>query len=551
MILKLYAKTLVTLSLFMSFPIQVYTKNKMGTLTYLSRESDMISKTSIDTLEKSVTTFSSAHRPTSHGKLLDEEGTNMSSDHRPASKVTLEEETDVSKPLDPPVRPEHGNIVPRIDINIDGGAIVADKKNFLKAQIKIDGAGFYSNLTDSVWIRGRGNSSWNGANPYGKNPYRLKFRKAVAPFELRKGKNWILLSNKEKHSLMANAIGMKLSRLVKTKAANHIIPVELFINGQYRGNYNFTEKVGLSNNSVKLENESRAALLELDSYYDETYKFYSSTYNLPVNIKDYHFKKDEIPVMLNHIQSDFNQLCFALKNEGKISHLVDVEQLARYLMVNELLGNYEIMHPKSVFLYKEDFTSTNSKFIFGPIWDLNWAFGYEQNRDYGTTNPEIDFWEAPANFKNQQFIYDLRFKDKAVEQAYYKVWSDFMANHLQELLNYCDDYYQYVELSFLRNADKWNDGQDYKTVAHNMKRWLEKRAKYIYSHLSTTTLSQNEVTITDISKGDKNMVVNDFVDVYTLQGVRIKSHIPANEVYKGLMPGIYIIGNRKVVVPGL
>lgn len=110
-------------------------------------------------------------------------------------------------------------------------------------------------------------------------------------------------------------------------------------------------------------------------------------------------------VMFDHIQKGIDLLCSALKNKGEISHLVDVEQLARYLMVNELIGNYEIMHPKSPFLYKEDFTSADSNSIFGPIWDLNWTFGYEQNRDYGTADPEIDFCNAPAHFKNKQFIY--------------------------------------------------------------------------------------------------------------------------------------------------
>lgn|GEM_PF-1159094 len=381
--------------------------------------------------------------------------------------------------------------VPRIDIDIDGGAFVTDKKTYRNARFKISGMGIYPDITETVQIKGRGNSSWNDKNPYDKNPYRLKFKKAVTPFGLAKGKNWVLLSNKRRRSMLSNAIGMKLAALVQTTAVNHIIPVELYINGNYRGSYNFTEKVGISNNSVKVKDKSKAALLELDTYYDEQYKFYSTFYNLPVNVKDFHFAKDEIPNMLDIIRSDFDRFCLTLKVDGHISHLADVDQLARYLMVNELLCNYEIMHPKSTFLYKEDFTSANSKYIFGPVWDFDLAFGYETNRDYGTANPETDFWNVPSSlYKGQQFIRDLRFKDKAVDKAYYRVWTNFMRNQLQELLSFCDEYYRYVRPSFLNNDKKWNNKDDYQLVVQNMKTWLQRRANYIYARLTPYELEE-------------------------------------------------------------
>ena len=195
--------------------------------------------------------------------------------------------------------------------------------------------------------------------------------------------------------------------------------------------------------------------------------------------------------MLDIIRSDFDRFCLTLKVDGHISHLADVDQLARYLMVNELLCNYEIMHPKSTFLYKEDFTSANSKYIFGPVWDFDLAFGYETNRDYGTANPETDFWNVPSSlYKGQQFIRDLRFKDKAVDKAYYRVWTNFMRNQLQELLSFCDEYYRYVRPSFLNNDKKWNNKDDYQLVVQNMKTWLQRRANYIYARLTPYELEE-------------------------------------------------------------
>ena len=548
--LRGYTKKLVALPLLLCFSSQVYSIEVGRSVTICFPKQNTVFLAISDTLNGSTVSFPSDHNPAYHGKTVEEEGAYIISDHNPAHKIILEEREsqDLDDFLNYPDLPGSGFHIPRMDIHIDGGTFVADKKTFLKALIKIDGGGFYPDLIDSVWIRGRGNSTWNADDPYDKNPYRLKFRKEVSPFGLAKGKNWILLTNKERHSLMANAIGMKVAQLVQLRAANHIIPIDLFINGEYRGNYNFTEKVGLYSNSVKLTDRSRAALLELDTYFDETYKFHSSCYHLPVNIKDHHFKKGEKAVMLSRIQTEFDRLCSMLQNEGKISQLVDVDQLARYLMVNELIGNYEIMHPKSLFLYREDFASSNSKFIFGPVWDLNWTFGYEQNRDYGTTDPEVNFGDAPAHFENRQFINDLLFKDESVYRAYCKVWKDFMEHHLQTLLDYCDNYYRYTKDSFLRNADKWNDGGDYHIVVQNMKNWLERRARYIYSHLNISASLLGNTSVKAITSVNGTPAMNEYEEIYDLQGFRKYVHMQKTGISDVLSPGIYIVGGKKIAV---
>lgn len=114
--------------------------------------------------------------------------------------------------------------VPRMDINISGGVMVSSKDNYLDASITIDGAGVYPSMAATdVQIKGRGNTSWS-SNPWDKNPYRLKFKKKQAPFGLTKAKSWVLQANKQTRSMLANAVGMKIARLVGTAAANHVVP---------------------------------------------------------------------------------------------------------------------------------------------------------------------------------------------------------------------------------------------------------------------------------------------------------------------------------------
>ena len=381
--------------------------------------------------------------------------------------------------------------VPTVYIYTNNGQLPADKVTYLRSYIRIDGAGVFPNFSDSVNIRGRGNTSWAGQ--YGKSPYRLKFDSSKKPFGLTKGKSWVLLANRQTGSMLSNAVAMKIASMVGTAGANRIIPIELYINDQYRGSYNFTQQVGLSNNSIDLDDESNAVLLELDTYYDEDYKFKTPYYSLPANIKDPDLAEDyaDPNAQFSLIQDDFNHFDDVLSwGTEDYVNLVDVEMLARFLMVNELVMNSELGHPKSTFLYKEDLKALHSRYVFGPVWDFDWAFGYQYNSNYCTYNPTCEYFTSGmVSGLGKYFFNNLRYQSEAVARAYYKVWTDFMENHYQELLDFVDTYYNYAQSSFINNAKKWGDGGSYNTVKNNTINWLEQRAKHIYKNLETYDIS--------------------------------------------------------------
>ena len=374
--------------------------------------------------------------------------------------------------------------VPTIYINTADGEPITSKTDFKDATIIIDGHGIFPSMEKTeLQIRGRGNSSWS----WPKKPYRLKFAEKVKPLGMTKGKNWVLLSNYQTGSLMSNAIGMKAANLMGASGANHIIPVDLYLNSEYRGNYNLTEKVGFSNNSIDLEDEQAAALIELDSYYDEPdgQKFRSTPYYLPINIKKPEFGDDETRLTLDLIREDWNRFMTTLNRGQDLSRHVDIDQLVRFLMVNELINNYELGHPKSTFCYRESFESDTSKYVFGPVWDLDWAFGYEGNgryyRDNATTNYWIDMPNWDANVKH--FIQDLRWRYEPMSSRYQQLWEKFMAEDLTELLEFCKDYYDFAYKSFSSNADVWGDRTNYKQQVSTAANWLQKRASQIYQDI--------------------------------------------------------------------
>lgn len=372
--------------------------------------------------------------------------------------------------------------VPTIYINTFDGQPITSKDYYKDAEISINGHGIFPSMSKTeVQIKGRGNSSWS----WPKKPYRLKFEEKVKPLGMTSGKSWVLLSNYQTGSLMSNAIGMKAANLMKAAAANHIVPVDLYLNGEYRGSYNFTEKVGLSNNSVDLDDDTAAALLELDSYYDEPsgQKFRSQPYNLPINIKEPDFSEGTTTLTLETISSSFNSFMATLYRGKNISKHVDVEQLARFLMVNELICNFELYHPKSTFCYKENFESDTSRFVFGPVWDLDWGFGYEQNHNYFKGNKTSNYWTEMPNMEVVQFIQDLRWNYEPLCDIYKELWEKFLDENLQELLEYCQDYYDFACNSFVSNKSKWNDNTDYAKQAKEAASWLETRANKIYEDI--------------------------------------------------------------------
>ena len=394
--------------------------------------------------------------------------------------------------------------VPQIRINTVGCENITSKEFYLDAEIIIDGRGVFPSMTDSVKIKGRGNSSWS-SNPDAKNPYRLKFSSKVKPLGLTKGKNWVLIANKNKGSMLTNAYGMKAASLIGTAAVNHIIPVDLYVNGIYKGSYNFTEKVGLSNNSVDIDTEEVAALLELDTYFDEAdgQKFESGPYAMPVNIKDPEFDEGETLLTMEDIESRFNQFLSAVEIRGNLADHVDIDYLARYLMATELICNKELFYPKSVYCYNENILDSGSKFIFGPMWDLDWGFGYTGDKyTYFSNDVTRDFFASTAYMPQNEFFSALRHNPQVVARLHV-LWQDFMENSLDELCEYCLDYFQYAQPSIEKNNEVLGDPINYATQAELAANWLRTRANYLYNAIQHERLipgdidNDGKITISD------------------------------------------------------
>ena len=366
--------------------------------------------------------------------------------------------------------------VPHIYINTENGSNITSKDVYLKANLKIDGAGVYENYEGTTSIKGRGNSTWS----LPKKPYRLKLDTKSPLLGLSAERDWILLANYLDGTLMLNAIAFKAARLLDMPFTNTAIPVDVTINGVYQGNYMFTEQKEVETNRINVGDGG--VLLELDIYFDEPWKFSSGNYLLPVMIQYPELDKiakADANVQFGKIQSDFEIMEQAVASttfpNNNYLNYIDATSLVRYLIVYDLMLNEEINHPKSTYIYKHK----GGKYMMGPIWDFDWAFGYEDTYTYFSTPNKPLFWTGNSS-GNGSLFFGRFMEDPAIRSLYKKEWNQFKAQKLPQLNTYIDNYSEIIKVSYPKDYAKWGQGSgNLKLDVQNLHKWFNDRAAYL------------------------------------------------------------------------
>jgi hypothetical protein len=398
-------------------------------------------------------------------------------------------EVDFSKPVVYTLTSEYGSQkeyivnlswttgLPHFYIITENNAPINSKENYVRATIKLEGIGVYEDYEGTTGIRGRGNSTWG----LPKKPYRLKLDTKAPLMGLSAEKDWILLANYLDETLMLNAVASKMAKMLEMPFTNTMIPVDVTINGEYMGNYMFTEHKEVETNRIDVTNDG--VLLELDTYYDELWKFRSDNYNLPVMIaypelEDYPMVEAEIEK--DKIKADFQLLENAIfdssfPNNDYLNY-IDIDALVNYLIVYDLTRNHEINNPKSTYIHKQK----NGKYMMGPIWDFDWAFGFNgHDKHFGS-------YSGPLLYGGLGGAFFSRFlEDPKVQELYRQKWASFKTSKLPELLMYIDNYADLIELSQERDYQKWQRGTgNFKGDVQSLRSWIENRASYIDGYIT-------------------------------------------------------------------
>lgn len=374
--------------------------------------------------------------------------------------------------------PDVASEVPHLYIQTDNNAPIDSKEEYLWANLQIDGKGVYDNFEGRTRIRGRGNDSWNQP----KKPYRLKLDEKASLLGLLPEKDWILRSNYRAESLMLDAVAFRIAGLLGMPFTHHAVPVDVTINGEYSGSYTFTEQKEVKPNRINVGDGGM--YLNLDVYmHKPPGLFYSDYYELPVMVRYPKFKDfspDEVQRELDKAKNDFHTMEAIVADasfpDNNYADYFDLEDFVNYLIVYNLSLNREINHPKSTYMHKQK----DGKYKMGPVWDFDWAFGYNAGQNTHFNNPQQSlFVDAEDDFKGKVFF--SRFLDDPDVQTLYKQrWEDFKVNKYPELIAYILDYAETITGSYELDYAVWGQGVgSSEAAAQQLIDWLDQRIIYM------------------------------------------------------------------------
>ncbi|MBE6606947.1 MAG: hypothetical protein E7633_00120 [Ruminococcaceae bacterium] len=136
-----------------------------------------------------------------------------------------------------------------------------DDKVYFKGTLRVELNDYYSECENAytgetalgAGIRTRGNSTrtFLGAKQTGKYSYRIKLDEKADMFGMGKSKDWILLSNVYDPTSMRNVTAYELARALGLAYCDSTWVV-LYLNGEYRGLYQFCESISISSNRVDI-----------------------------------------------------------------------------------------------------------------------------------------------------------------------------------------------------------------------------------------------------------------------------------------------------------
>lgn len=332
--------------------------------------------------------------------------------------------------------------LPIVYINTNGIPITS-KDVEIPGTLAVDGGRNYADLINApMAIRGRGNSTW-GLHP--KKPYQLKFESKTEMLGMPKDKKWIFLAEYSDKTMLRNTIAFEMGYLSKLEWTPKSVFSEVYVNNQYNGTYNITQKVEAGSNRVALG--STGYLLEIDQLDRlDPDDVYFRTNDFLINIKEpdltigsneYNYVKN----LLNEFENVLKSNQFTDASVGYAKY-IDVDSFIDWYLISEITKNQDSRDFSSIFLN----VMPGQKIKMGPLWDFDLAFG---NVNYSDATHPTGFW-----VKNHKW-YARLFQDPLFVA---KVKSRFIyfKNNQNLILNKIDSHANYLKWAQAENNKKWN-----------------------------------------------------------------------------------------------
>lgn len=271
--------------------------------------------------------------------------------------------------------------LPIVNITLTEGITVdeIDRNETTEMTFSLDASGaegFDSLSPVTGKIRGRGNSTWK----WEKKPYKIKLDEKASLLGLAENKDWILLANYADKSLIRNTVAYEMGRLLDGFSWSPTqYPVDLFVNGEYRGVYSLGEHMEVAKGRVEIDESNdvdTGYLIEIGGVTQEEVDAgvdYFHTQNKLVKFAAFKAPNDgELTEAQRAFIVDYFQKAedAIIAGEG-YEEYIDVDSFVDWILLHELTYNLDSCFRRSCFITKDK----GGKLTMGPIWDFDLAFG--------------------------------------------------------------------------------------------------------------------------------------------------------------------------------
>ena len=438
----------------------------------------------------------------------------------------------------------YSGTLPVLHIQTENNAPIVSKDDYIPATYYLDAlnlAGYESIASAqaplTMEIKGRGNYTWKD---FDKKPYRIKLSDKQPLLGMKKSKHFALLAHADdSKAFMRNAVGFELGRLLNMAWTPVSKPVEVMLNGEYIGLYFLTETIRVDKDRVNIveqedmitdsEGITGGWLVEIDNYRDDPH----------VVIKEGDSRHTDMvftyktPEQLSNEQKQFlvaemeriNQLVYGDKNSDELWQYLDIDALARFYIVQEVMDNYESFHG-SCYLYREK--GEGEKWHFGPVWD----FGSSFNRDKQQLLFEGDVW-------HNHWIPEIC-KFPAFAQYVKTLWNPFYAGAFGNIYAYVEQQQALIASAVQADYQRWPQygNKDFANRVKKVQERLQKNSEWLNTKWNTNAGNQPNEENKDLALTAMCVWVNgqpveylvsqvDSITFIQKEGIVVKAKVPA------------------------
>ncbi|MBD5249909.1 MAG: hypothetical protein HDS56_01870 [Barnesiella sp.] len=304
-------------------------------------------------------------------------------------------------------------------------------------------------------IKARGNYT---RTAFAKKPFKLKLGAKQSMLGLSKSKHFAMLAHADDNfGYMRNFTGFNLGRRIGLPWTPWQQPVEVVINGDYRGLYFLTESIRVETDRVNIaelddmcEDASLVSggyIVELDNYNETNQismdeKSCVSGYKLDRLRVTWDTPEEYSSLQTRFITDQFSAINDLTGNcDSDVWQYVDADDAVRYYIVEEIISHTEAYHG-STYLFRD--RGEGQKWHFSPLWDCGNAFNgptdgyFYDHSPFGST--WIPSWRAQEQFNSR--LYDT--------------WQWFMSTCYDGIENDITDYAGHIAAAAVADRRRWN-----------------------------------------------------------------------------------------------